>query len=71
MTKQEIEAVFERVRTWPEDRKAYAAVLLLGLEQYGDKVFELSDEERVELDRAEASGVAPEAEVESLLGQYR
>ena len=32
MTKDQITAVFERVRAWPEERQAYAAEMLLLIE---------------------------------------
>ncbi|MGA0595780.1 hypothetical protein [Enterovirga sp. CN4-39] len=71
MTKDDIEAVLERVRTWPLDRQAYAAFLLQGIEREVAEPYELTPEEMVELDQAEASGVASTAEVEALLGRYR
>ena len=71
MTTEEIETVFERVRTWPPERKAYAALLLLQVDREGSEPFELSDEDMAELDRAEASGPASEAAVDALLGPYR
>lgn len=52
MTRQEIEAVFERVKTWPEDRQAWAAEMLLDLEKTHEEQCELSDEDMRALDQA-------------------
>ena len=71
MTRPEIEGVLDRVRTWPLDRQAYAAFLLLEMEREATEPFELSDEDLVELDRAEASGLASTEEVEAFFGRYR
>lgn len=45
MTKEQIAAVFERVRTWPEERQAYAAELLILLEAQDESPVRVSDEE--------------------------
>jgi len=46
MTKEQIEAVFERVRAWPVDWQEDAVSMLLALEKdYGDP-YVLTDEER-------------------------
>lgn len=71
MTKQDIDAVFERVRTWPSDRQACAAVLLLELERESREPYDLTEEEMAHLDAAEASGVASEADVRAVFGQLR
>ena len=52
MTKEQIEAVFERVKSWPEDRRERAAGMLLELEQFGEKLWPLTDEERADLEEA-------------------
>jgi hypothetical protein len=49
MTKEQIEAVLDRVRTWPEWRQQEAAAPLLALE--GEPVYVLSDEEREGVER--------------------
>lgn len=71
MTRQEIDAVLERVRTWPEGRQAYAAYVLLALEREDEEPYQLSADEEAALDEAEASGVASKAEVRSVLDRYR
>jgi hypothetical protein len=45
MTKEQITAVFERVRTWPEERRAYAAEILTLLEAQSQIPAPVSDEE--------------------------
>ena len=45
MTKDQITAVFERVRAWPEERQAYAAEVLLLIETQDVKPLRVSDNE--------------------------
>jgi predicted transcriptional regulator len=45
MTKDQINAVLERVRTWPEERQAYAAEVLLTIEAQDQSPLNLSDDE--------------------------
>jgi predicted transcriptional regulator len=51
MTKEQIEAIFERVRAWPADRQERAVSLLLAMEAETDSVYVLSDEEREGVER--------------------
>ena len=44
MTKDQIDAVLERVRTWPEERQAYAAEVLLTIEARDRGPLRVSDE---------------------------
>jgi hypothetical protein len=57
MTKEQIAAVFERVKTWPEDRQEDAVAVLLQMEAANEE-FELTDEDRADLEEglAEADG---------------
>ncbi len=75
MTKQEIEAVFARVRTWPEDRQAYAAFVLLDLEQEEKDGYELTEDDLAALDEAEAEiergDVASDEEVRAVFDRFR
>jgi hypothetical protein len=75
MTKQEIEAVFARVRTWPADRQAYAAFVLLDLEREAAEPHNLADEEMADLEVAlqeEARGeFASDEEVQAILNRSR
>jgi predicted transcriptional regulator len=45
MTKDQINAVLERVRTWPEEQQAYAAEVLLLIEAQDGTPLRLSDDE--------------------------
>ena len=45
MTKDQITAVFERVRAWPEERQAYAAEVLLLIEAQQAHPLRVSDAE--------------------------
>jgi hypothetical protein len=75
MAKAEIEGVFERVRTWPEERQAEAAMVLLSLEADQGEIYILSEEERRDLDEAEAEiargEVASKEEVAELFARFR
>ncbi|HEY4113783.1 MAG TPA: hypothetical protein VGM17_06950 [Rhizomicrobium sp.] len=50
MTKDQIDAVFERVKTWPREKQEEAASLLLSLES--EDFYELSPEEESDLREA-------------------
>lgn len=75
MTKDQIEAIFERVRTWPPARQEDAAAILLRLEQEGTEEYELTEEERADLDAAELEAeraeFATDEEVRALFARYR
>jgi len=66
MTKEQIEAVFDRVRAWPEHRQLEAAALLLSIESEED-MYPLSEEERADLEEGlaemERGEVASEEQV--------
>ena len=49
MTREQIDAIFERAREWPLDRQEEAAEMLLILEDRAKGVYRLSDEERADL----------------------
>jgi hypothetical protein len=75
MTREEIDAVLERVRTWPLERQETAAALLVQLEDEPQDPYELSPEETADLLEAEAEiergEVASDAEVKALFDRYR
>ena len=50
MTKAEIDAVLERVRTWPAERQEDAVRVLLEMEAEGTEVYKLSDDERAAIE---------------------
>lgn len=49
MTKAEIDAVLDRVKTWPRERQEEIAAALLQVEAGGAEVYRLSDEERLDI----------------------
>jgi predicted transcriptional regulator len=75
MTKEQIEAIFERVRTWPLERQRDAAEMLLRMEEQDTDVYELSDEEEAEiklaLEEAERGEFATDEEMKALFDRYR
>jgi hypothetical protein len=75
MTKKEIEAVLDRVRTWPIERQEDAARTLLEMEAQGSEVCRLSDEERAAVEKSRESArrgeFATDEEVTALFNRYR
>jgi predicted transcriptional regulator len=75
MTKDQIEAIFDRVRSWPADRQEKAVDILLALEAQPDGVYVLSEEERegVErgLDDARHGRYASDEEMAALFARYK
>ena len=54
MTKDQIAAVLERVRTWPEKRQEDAARVLLEMEAQDRSAYQLTDEQLAEVRRRRA-----------------
>ena len=75
MTKDQIEQIFERVRTWPLEQQERAAAMLLLLEEQGRGVYELTDEELADIEEAEAEAeraeFATDEEMKALFDHYR
>lgn len=75
MTKSQIEAVLERVRSWPAERQQDAARVLLAMEAEDAGTYRLSPEERADLQAAleeVARGeVAADEEVAAVFGRIR
>lgn len=75
MTKEQIEAVLERVKTWPKERQQDAVDILLKMERMGTKIYRLSGEERADLEEArkeiERGEVASDEEVAAVFNKYR
>jgi predicted transcriptional regulator len=75
MTKEQIEAIFERVRGWTEERQEKAATILLALEAEPDDVYVLSDEEREGVERgledARQGRFASDEEMAALFARYK
>ena len=75
MTKEQIEQILERVRTWPAERQEDAAAILLEMEQQDSSFYELSDEELAEievaLEEADRGEFATDEEMKALFDRYR
>src|SRR5262249_1818845 len=75
MTKKDIDAVLERVRTWPQPRQEDAARLLLAMENVGTAIYELSEEEEADIDAAleeiARGEVASDEEVAAVFNRFR
>lgn len=75
MTKDQIDAVFDRVRTWPPERQEDAVRVLLRMEEAGTEVYQLSEEELADteegLKEIERGEVATEEEVAALFSRIR
>ncbi|HEX8664520.1 MAG TPA: hypothetical protein VF744_10870 [Beijerinckiaceae bacterium] len=75
MTREQIEAVLARVRTWPIERQEDAARMLMTMEKIGLEPYILSDEERADIDEAlaeiERGEVASDEEVAAVFDRLR
>lgn len=75
MTKDQIDAVLDRVRTWPPERQEDAARVLLQMEEAGTEVYQLSDDELADVEEGlkeiERGEVATEEEVAALFSRIR
>jgi hypothetical protein len=75
MTKEQIDAILDRVHAWPRSRQEDAARLLLAMEAQDGSTYELSDEERADLEAAleeAAQGeIATDAEVAAVFAKRK
>jgi predicted transcriptional regulator len=75
MTKTEIDAVLDRVKTWPSERQEEAMRVLLEMEAQGTEVYELSEEEVAAIDEGMAQArrgeFATDEEVAAVFNRYR
>ena len=75
MTKEQIESVLERVRSWPAARQEDAAQVLLAMEAQGAKPYPLSEQERADIDAAleelARGEVASDEDVAAVFNRYR
>jgi predicted transcriptional regulator len=75
MTKDQIDAVLDRVRTWPPERQEDAVRVLLRMEEAGTEVYQLSEEELADIEEGlkeiERGEVATEEEVAALFSRIR
>lgn len=72
MTREQIDAILDRVRSWPQDRQEYAVRVLLALEKETG-VYRLDDDERADIEAAlgedERGEVASEQEVAAVFAR--
>jgi predicted transcriptional regulator len=75
MTKEQINSVLDRVRTWPPERQEDAVRVLLQMEAAGTEVYVLSDDERAAIEEGMAQArrgeFATDEEVAALFNRYR
>jgi len=75
MTKAEIDAVLDRVRSWPPERQEDAVRVPLEMEAQGTEVHQLSEEELIEIETGMAEArrgeFATDEEVAALFNRYR
>ena len=73
MTRNEIDAIFDRVRTWPEERQEDAARMLMALEENGSAVYRLDDDERADIEAAiredDQEEIASDEDVEAVFNR--
>ncbi|HEV2558275.1 MAG TPA: hypothetical protein VGU45_06580 [Microvirga sp.] len=75
MTREQIDEVLDRVRTWSEEEQERAALMLMMLEERRGNVYVLSDEELAAIEEAEAEAergeFATDEEVKAVFDRYR
>ena len=75
MTKDQIDAVLDRVHSWPKSRQEDAVRILLAMEAQAAAPYVLDAEERADLeaalDEAARGEFATEAEVEAVFARHR
>lgn len=75
MTKDQIDAVLDRVHSWPKARQEDAARVLLAMEAEPATPYALSAEERADLEAAldemARGDLATDAEVEAVFARHR
>ena len=75
MTRDQIEAILERVRPWPIERQEDAARLLLAMEAEDTVPYVLTDGERGDLEEAlrevERGDIATKEEVDAVFARFR
>jgi hypothetical protein len=75
MTRDQIDAVLDRVHSWPKARQEDAVRLLLAMEAQAPDPYVLSPEERADLeaalDEVARGEVATDADVEAVFARYR
>jgi len=74
MTKEQIDEILNRVRTWPAEEQEKAADVLLAMEG-SRRVYQLSDDDRASirrgLEQARRGEFASDKEVKAIFDRYR
>jgi hypothetical protein len=65
MTREQIEAVLESVRRWPQEDQQELAELAREIEARRTSVYVMDDEERAAIEAAREGGLASDEEVEA------
>jgi predicted transcriptional regulator len=75
MTRDQIDAILERVHSWPRERQEDAARLLLAMEAEDSAVYVLTEDERKDLEQglreAEEGDFSTEQELDALFARFR
>jgi hypothetical protein len=71
MTRDQIEAVLENVRSWPREDQHELAEIARDIEARRKGLYRATKEELKALDEAEASGLAADHEVEAAFRTFR
>jgi hypothetical protein len=71
MTKEQITAVLDRVRTWPERRQEDAARLLLELEAQDTSTYHLTDDQLAEVRRRRQNKNPQRVAAEDVFKRFR
>jgi len=75
MTKEQIAAILERVKTWPEDRQRDVVDILLQMEAANECEDDLTEEDWADLERgleeARRGEFVPAAEMKAFFDKYR
>lgn len=75
MTKEQLDAVLDRVRSWPEERQEDAINMLLTMEKLGTEPYCLSADERAAVRRGlqemREGKFASDEEIAALFNRYR
>ncbi|HEY4722650.1 MAG TPA: hypothetical protein VII92_12430 [Anaerolineae bacterium] len=75
MTKEQIDSVLNRVRSWPATRQEDAALLLLAMEAQDSTPYQLSDDEYADIEAAleelARGEVASDEDVAAVFNRYR
>jgi hypothetical protein len=71
MTKDQITAVLDRVRTWPQGRQEDAARVLLEMEQQDKSCLQLTDEQLAEVRRRRAENNPNRIAFDDVFARFR